>query len=233
MAQVTCAQCQAKLVVPELQAKRGKCPKCGGLISGHASLRSDDARPASLTAAHDGPLPLAEESVAAPPRPARPAAGSGQRVVAPPDEELGEEPEQFALSDEPAATAHHAPADEKPQQPPSTPGGLVVTQKRGATIAAFQNHRILDAVVIETIGQELASLLNEEGNPKLILDFDKVEFLSSQMIGVLLSCQKKATAGGKRVILCALAPGLQKLFKIVRLDRSFQIREDRQSALRA
>ena len=71
MAQVTCAQCQARLIVPELQAKRGKCPKCGGFISGHAALRSDDARPASFTAANEGPLPLAEESAGTPPKPAR------------------------------------------------------------------------------------------------------------------------------------------------------------------
>ena len=107
--------------------------------------------------------------------------------------------------------------------------GLVVTQIRDVTVVNFRDSSILDTVAVETIGRELYPLVDERAARKLILDFSSVRFLSSQMLGVLISLQKKSAAIKGEVVICGLRKELQKVFKIMKLEKvlSFAESEDR------
>lgn len=223
MIQFTCTYCQAKLSVPEDKAGQiGKCPKCARTIrvpaatKGHAPLMPPGG---ARERVEDGEIPLADETPRA--RTAEPARHQPPRPRA--GEELGEIP----MADEPEEKAMAAaPAQE------ATAGGLVITPAGDALVVTFQNAQILDSLVIETIGQELYALTDQRACRKIVLDFSNVRFLSSQMLGVLMSLQKKSVAIKGRLLLCALQPDLQKVFHIVKLERVLPIVADRQTALR-
>src|ERR1700734_2063951 len=62
----------------------------------------------------------------------------------------------------------------------------------GVTIAKFVDKKILDEANIQTIGNHLFALIDEDGRRKIILDFSLVEYLSSAALGKLFTMDKKA-----------------------------------------
>ena len=101
----------------------------------------------------------------------------------------------------------------------------------GVTVVNFTDSAILEATVIQAIGDQLYALVDQEDRRKLVLDFDQVRFLSSQALGMLLTLRKKSQAIKGKVALCALRPELFKVFKISSLDRLFSFYEDEEKAL--
>ena len=68
---------------------------------------------------------------------------------------------------------------------------------------------------------------------KLVLDFEKVQYLSSQAIGIILTLNKKmAPLKYSKLILCGVGPKLMELLKITRLDRILTIKPTQQDAVK-
>jgi len=67
------------------------------------------------------------------------------------------------------------------------------------------------------IGEELYDLVDNKNRKKLILDFTKVQFLSSSALGVLITLRKKSAPSRARWGFCALRKELVKVFEITRL----------------
>ena len=101
------------------------------------------------------------------------------------------------------------------------------------TVVGFQTTQILDAPAIEEIAQQLYPLVDKQARRKIVLDFDKVKFLSSQMLGVLITLHKKSAAIKGRVVLCGLRPELKKVFTIMKLERVLSIVDDESGAIQA
>ena len=60
---------------------------------------------------------------------------------------------------------------------------------------------------------------------KLLLDFEKVQYLSSQAIGIILTLNKKlGQLKGSKLVLCGVGPKLMELLKITRLDRILTVK---------
>ena len=55
------------------------------------------------------------------------------------------------------------------------------------TVASFIDKKILDETNIQVIGNQLFSVVEDDGCRKVILDFTNVEYLSSAALGKLLS----------------------------------------------
>ena len=113
---------------------------------------------------------------------------------------------------------------------PST--GLVISQIEGVTVVGFRSGSITDLATIESIGKDLYDLVDAQAKRKIALDFAAVRFLSSQILGVLISLQKKARQIGGRVVLCALRPELMKVFQITKLDKIMEFAADEGEALK-
>lgn len=109
--------------------------------------------------------------------------------------------------------------------------GLVITQIKGVTVVNFRDSSILDGVEVDAIGQELYPLVDEKAVRKLVLDFSSVRFLSSQMLGVLLSLQKKIASIKGRMVICGLRAELFKVFKIMKLEKILTFAESEAKAL--
>src|SRR2546430_16938139 len=74
------------------------------------------------------------------------------------------------------------------------------------TVVNFVDRKILDEQNIQIIGEQLFSLVDQEGMRKLLLNFGNVEYLSSAALGKLIPLNKKLQAAGGRPILGNIDP---------------------------
>ena len=99
-------------------------------------------------------------------------------------------------------------------------------------IVEFRNPSLMDTLVLENTARRLYALVDEEDRRKVIMDFEKVQYLSSQAIGILLSMKKRIDAlGNGRLVLCGIGPKLAELLKITRLDKIMTIKPTQKEAL--
>jgi anti-sigma B factor antagonist len=236
MIQFTCTHCHARFAVSEDKAgKQGKCPQCGGTIHVPPMPPAQERPDANTDEIALEPLhaPVAEHvghsaSSVLPPLP--PVHHATTRLTNTPQRvreavEGGEIP----LSGGPEMAPKETPSQ---PQPAATEGGLFIAPVKDALVVSFRESRILDAQVIEDIGAKLYGLPDQQACRKIVLDFGNVEFLSSQMLGVLVTLNKKATAIAGRLVLCSVRSELLKVFQIVKLDRLLKVVADKQAALR-
>ncbi|HOA75944.1 MAG TPA: STAS domain-containing protein, partial [Phycisphaerae bacterium] len=80
-------------------------------------------------------------------------------------------------------------------------------------------------------GEELYDLVDNKARKKLVLDFTKVQFLSSSALGVLITLRKKAAAIKGDVVLCGLRKDLMKVFEITNLNKVFTFAPTEEKAL--
>ena len=101
------------------------------------------------------------------------------------------------------------------------------------TVVEFKTASLMDPMILEEIGQELYRLVDEEDRRRLILDFEKVQYLSSQAIGIVLTLNKKLNAlKGSKFVLCGVGPKLLELLKITRLDRILTVKPTQKEAVK-
>jgi anti-sigma B factor antagonist len=101
------------------------------------------------------------------------------------------------------------------------------------TVVEFKTTSLMDPQILEDIGKELYRLVDEEDKRRLVLDFEKVQYLSSQAIGIVLTLNKKLTAlKNSKFVLCGVGPKLLELLKITRLDRILTVKPTQREAVK-
>jgi anti-sigma B factor antagonist len=102
------------------------------------------------------------------------------------------------------------------------------------TIVEFTSPTLMDPIELEQIAKELYKLIDEQDRRRIILDFEKVQFLSSQAIGILLAMQKKLSQLKKsNLVLCGVGPRLMELLRITRLDKVLTIKPSQKEAIKS
>jgi anti-sigma B factor antagonist len=108
---------------------------------------------------------------------------------------------------------------------------LSVTQQKDVRVVEFTNNRILDEANIAEIGNGLAALIEERNNPKLLLDFNTVDHLSSAALGMLINADKKIKQKNGQLRLANIKPQIFEVFVITKLNKLFKILPNRDDAL--
>jgi len=98
-------------------------------------------------------------------------------------------------------------------------------------VVSFVDTKIVSEENIQEVGEQLYSLVEDQGHTKLLLNFSNVQYLSSAALGKLIQLKKKVNAVKGTLKLCCIHPDLLEVFKITRLDQVFPIYKDEQSAL--
>ena len=101
------------------------------------------------------------------------------------------------------------------------------------SVVEFRTPSLMDPMILEEIGRELYRLVDEEDRRKLVLDFERVQYLSSQAIGIILTLNKKLGAlKHSKLVLCGVGPKLMELLKITRLDRILTVKPTQEDAVK-
>jgi anti-sigma B factor antagonist len=110
---------------------------------------------------------------------------------------------------------------------------LDVNEVGDVTVVRFRDHKIIEDVNIQELGQEMFRLVETDGRRSLLLDFSSVDFLSSAALGKLITLDKKMKAHGGVLKLSNIRAEIYEVFAITKLNRLFDIRKDEADALAA
>jgi len=110
---------------------------------------------------------------------------------------------------------------------------LDVSEVGDITVVRFRDHKIIEDMNIQELGQELSQLVEVANRRKLLLNFSAVDFLSSAALGKLITLDKKMKAVGGVLKLSNIRPEIYEVFAITKLNRLFDIKEDEADALAA
>ncbi len=106
-----------------------------------------------------------------------------------------------------------------------------VSEIGDVTVVRFVDRKILDTANIQELGDELFSLVESDNRKSLLLNFSRVEFLSSAALNKLILLDRAVKKHGGRLKLCSLRPEIQEVFVITRLNQMFDIHEEEADAL--
>jgi anti-sigma B factor antagonist len=110
----------------------------------------------------------------------------------------------------------------------------IEVRRNGAVhVVHFREHKILNDMVIEKVGQEMFSVAADEECTNLLLNFSNVGFLSSSVLGKLITLNKRMKAKDGQLKLCELKPEIRELFTLTSLDKIFDIKDDETGGLLA
>jgi anti-sigma B factor antagonist len=110
---------------------------------------------------------------------------------------------------------------------------LDVNEVGDVTVVRFRDHKIIEDINIQELGQEMFQLVEADNRGKLLLNFSSVEFLSSAALGKLITLEKKVKARGGVLKLSNIRPEIYEVFAITKLNRLFDIQDDEADALAA
>jgi anti-sigma B factor antagonist len=100
-------------------------------------------------------------------------------------------------------------------------------------VVEIRTPSLMDPLELKNIGESLYTLVDDQDKRLMILDFEKVQYLSSQAIGIVITLHKKLSAlKNSRLVLCGVTPKLQELLKITRLDRLLTVKPTQREALK-
>ena len=92
-------------------------------------------------------------------------------------------------------------------------------------IVRFETAQVLEEMNVQQLGDELRELVEKHYLVKLIINFERVKFLSSAVLGKLISLNKRVANEKGRLALCNINDDVRQVFKITRLDKIIPIFE--------
>jgi anti-anti-sigma factor len=110
--------------------------------------------------------------------------------------------------------------------------GLTIQPLGAYTVVEFHTTSLMDPLKLEEIADVLYHIVDAQDKRWIVLDFEKVEYISSQFVGVLLTVHKKLSKLPKsRLVVCGVGPRLTELLKITRLDKILTIKPTQTDAV--
>jgi anti-anti-sigma factor len=82
----------------------------------------------------------------------------------------------------------------------------------------------LDEESLEATKHKIYPLVDGLGTSEMRVDLAHVTALGSSALGMLLTLHRRAAQGGGHLALCGLAPNLQQLIRLIRLDTILDVR---------
>jgi anti-sigma B factor antagonist len=102
----------------------------------------------------------------------------------------------------------------------------------GVEHVTFNESRILDESSIKMIYADISDLVEKTPKIKLLLDFDKVDYLSSAVLGKLVALNKDVKKDKGQLILANIKAPILEVFRITKLDKILSIKKDAFEAMK-
>jgi anti-sigma B factor antagonist len=110
---------------------------------------------------------------------------------------------------------------------------IEVSKTGDVTVVRFVDRKVLDEESIQELGKELFDLVEVQNRRQLLLNFANVEFISSATLGKLIVLDRKVKTAKGRLRMCHIRPEILEVFRITKLDKVFDIRDEEAEALAA
>jgi len=111
--------------------------------------------------------------------------------------------------------------------------GVEVRQVSGVSFIKFTQPKILDAVQIAEIEEEIIKSLNASERGDAVISFRHVELLSSAALGMLLKVKGQVESKKGRLKLSEINERILEIFKITGLNKVFEIHKTGDKALKS
>lgn len=128
-------------------------------------------------------------------------------------------------------TVEYWPFDLERSFMPTKDSRLVVHEDGEVVRIEFLDRNILEEARIQQIGDEISALIDQSPNPKLLINFENVEHLSSAALGTLITINNKIRQKDGQLRLSNIDPQIQEVFVITKLNKLFQIHENNEKAM--
>jgi anti-sigma B factor antagonist len=99
------------------------------------------------------------------------------------------------------------------------------------TVVTFRDRELLEEATIQTIGEQLADMVERLDHPQVVINLDAVEKLSTMMLGKIIALHKRIRAVGGRLALCGVESRLYDIFQILKLPQLVPVYAEEQEAL--
>lgn len=110
---------------------------------------------------------------------------------------------------------------------------LIIQPIEKYTVVEFRTPSLMDPIQLENIATAIYRLVDVEDHRQIVLDFEKVQYLSSQALGILMALRKKLEKlPHSSLVLCGVGPKLMELIKITRLDKLLTIKPSQKEAVK-
>jgi anti-sigma B factor antagonist len=110
---------------------------------------------------------------------------------------------------------------------------FTIQQVDKASIIQIHAPALMEPKEIQTISDALDELIEKQNKRKIVLNFEKVEYLSSRAINIVLVLKKKlADLPGSQLVVCGVGPRLAELIRITRFDKILNIKPTQDEAVR-
>ena len=98
-------------------------------------------------------------------------------------------------------------------------------------VVNFLTSQVLDEMNVQQLGKELNDLIDKEYMILMVINFSKVKFLSSAVLGKLIALHNKISSQKGRMAFCNINPDIMQVFKITRLNKLIPIYDDEDEAV--
>ena len=110
----------------------------------------------------------------------------------------------------------------------------VVAQKnRGVIIAYINEAKLLDERMIGEVGSGLLAAMERAENNMLLINFQSVRFMSSSMIGKIVTLYKKCKGNKINLKLSNISTEIMEVFQLMNLQKLLNIYRDEADAMLA
>jgi anti-anti-sigma factor len=110
--------------------------------------------------------------------------------------------------------------------PPETQEMLTFEKRGRVTIGSFISTNMLDGATVTDFGNEVLEYIKRHPDTQLLLNFQKVTYMSSAALTELLRINQALRDNGGAVRLCSLTPTIRNVFQITNLEKLFFIHDD-------
>lgn len=115
---------------------------------------------------------------------------------------------------------------------PEQPNSYFTLEEHGdVLVVRFKSRLLNDEENIEQLGQALFALVEQFNWLKLVLDLSKVDYLTSSVLGKLITLHRKLHRSQGKMVLIGLTDGVDAILRTSKLLTYFSIAESRDAAI--
>jgi len=107
---------------------------------------------------------------------------------------------------------------------------ITIRKEYGILIVSFTLSMLTDDENIEQLGHELFMLVEHFGCRKMILSLQRVRYMTSSVLGKMISLHRKLHRDGGLLVVCNVGPEIDKVMRASRLINYFNFVDDVEAA---